>query len=152
MFIIYTNNVVNEHLHLYFGPSASLILFLKLISGRMNSINILESLGTICLHWQVSGSPLPKEKMIVISQCLTLWHAGLGHFTAKEAASLQGKLIHMSCIFPLIQPFLHPLSYFASFLLSYRARWAPLPHVRADLSKVSFILDHALDWVPLAPL
>ena len=47
MFIICTNNIVNGHLHLYFSPSANLILFLKIISDRMSSINILESLGTI---------------------------------------------------------------------------------------------------------
>ena len=107
----------------------------------------------IGFNWDLASRlvGLPKEKMIAISQCLSLWHAGSGCFTAKEVASLQSKLIHISCIFPLIQPFLCSLSYFASSFLSYRARRAPPPHVRADLSEVSFILDHAPEWMPLAP-
>jgi hypothetical protein len=39
--------VLNGHSTLYFGPPAGLILFSKIVPGRMSSINILESLWTI---------------------------------------------------------------------------------------------------------
>ena len=47
MFVTFVNNVLNGHSTLYFGPPAGLILFLKIVPGRMSSINILESLWTI---------------------------------------------------------------------------------------------------------
>jgi hypothetical protein len=47
MFVTYVNNVLNGHSTLYFGPPAGLILFLKIVPGRMSYINISESLWTI---------------------------------------------------------------------------------------------------------
>ena len=47
LFITYANNVLNGHSHMYFGLPAGLILFLKIIPGRMSTINIIESLETI---------------------------------------------------------------------------------------------------------
>ena len=64
--IIYTNNIINGHTHLYFGPSAGLILFLKIISGRMSSINILESL---VMH-QSFGCANPWESDMQIRKSL----------------------------------------------------------------------------------
>jgi hypothetical protein len=57
---------------------------------------------------------LPSHKLVAIQHLLALWHSDTSRFMTKESVSLHGKLINVSCIFPLIQPFLCSLSYFAS--------------------------------------
>lgn len=93
---------------------------------------------------------LPADKLSAIQQHLSAWLSDSSRFTANEAASLHGKLVHISCIFPLIRPFLRSLSYFTSSFISLKARRCPPPHVRADLGEVAFILIHAPRQVPLA--
>jgi hypothetical protein len=55
MFVTYANNVLNGHSTFYFGPPAGLILFLKIVPGRMSSINILESLSPIKINQELDG-------------------------------------------------------------------------------------------------
>jgi hypothetical protein len=47
---------------------------------------------------------LPSEKLVKILQLLDYWLQSGQSVSAKEAASLHGKLVHVSCIFPLIWP------------------------------------------------
>jgi len=49
---------------------------------------------------------LPSEKLTKILQLLDYWLQLGQSVSAKEAVSLHGKLVHISCIFPLIWPFL----------------------------------------------
>ena len=67
-----------------------------------------------------------------------------------DAASLHGKLVHISCIFPLIRPFLRGI---ATFALSYRNPRAKLhvpPTLLANLSWVQFIIKNLPNKMPLA--
>jgi hypothetical protein len=42
------------------------------------------------------------DRLVAVRQHLSVWQHQSSCFSAKEAASLHGKLIHISCIFPLI--------------------------------------------------
>jgi hypothetical protein len=64
---------------------------------------------------------------------------------------MHGKLIHVSCIFPLIWPFLHGLAHFP---LSFRSPCGKLqvpPPLYADLSWIQFVLQSLPNEIPLAP-
>jgi hypothetical protein len=56
---------------------------------------------------------LPLDKLTKSLSLLDQWQSPDNKFTAREAASLHGKLVHISCIFSLIRPFLHGISTFA---------------------------------------
>jgi len=62
----------------------------------------------IGFDWDLSTKSvsIPQEKLDHVVALLKTWVTSSSHFTAKEAASLHGKLVHLSCIFPLICPFL----------------------------------------------
>jgi hypothetical protein len=49
---------------------------------------------------------LPHEKLTKILQAMNCWLQPNWTVFARDAASMHGKLIHVSCIFPLIWPFL----------------------------------------------
>jgi hypothetical protein len=59
--------------------------------------------------------------------------------------------VHVSCIFPLIRPFLRSIAYFAQHFESPRARLPATPAVRADLSWIQFLILGLRNEVPLAP-
>ena len=77
---------------------------------------------------------LPLEKLSKTLLLLDQWLEPNIAFLAHDAASLHGKLVHISCIFPLIRPVLHGI---ATFVLSYRNPRTKLhvpPALLADLS------------------
>ena len=77
---------------------------------------------------------LPPEKLSKILSILGNWLVADGQFSAKEAASLHEKLVHISCIFPLIRPFLHSISGFVTSFTHPRSELRVPPGVHADLS------------------
>ena len=82
----------------------------------------------------------PPEKRSKMLTLIENWIEAEGTFLAREAASLHGKLVHLSCIFPLICPFLCSIASFSSSFLSPRAKLHATPPLWADLSWVRFIV------------
>jgi len=92
---------------------------------------------------------LPSDKLQKIQELIAHWLLGGASFTAKEAASLHGKLIHAGCIFPLIRPFLRSAALFAASFRSHRAHLFPPPAVRADLLWIQSLLQQLPNTVPI---
>ena len=107
----------------------------------------------IGFNWDLSTHSVsfPVEKCSKTLQLIKDWLKPNRTFLAREAASLQGKLIHMSCIFPLICPFLCSIASFAASFRSPQAKLHIPPPFAADLSWVRFIAQNLLNKMPLAP-
>jgi hypothetical protein len=93
---------------------------------------------------------LPPDKLTKTLSLLTQWLTPGERFIARDAASLHGKLVHISCIFPLIRPF---LSEIASFALSFkhpRAKLRVPPNLQADILWIQFIVKNLPNEMPLA--
>jgi hypothetical protein len=93
---------------------------------------------------------LLPEKLSKTLSLLVRWLTPGEKFLARDAASLHGKLVHISCIFPLIRPFLRGIAAFALNYNSPRAKLHTPPALRADLSWVQFIIKNLLNKMPLA--
>lgn len=65
---------------------------------------------------------LPAEKRTAILDLLRCWQLPTNRFSAHDAASLHGKLVHVACIYPLIRPFLKSASDFSTSFI-------PLAHI-----------------------
>lgn len=105
----------------------------------------------ISFNWNLCAHSVavPPKKLSQICSLLDQWLTQDTSFSAKEVASLHGMLVHISCVFPLIRPFLQSISRFAHHFKSCHARLQVTPLV-ADLSWV-WMLIHALpNEVPLA--
>jgi len=76
---------------------------------------------------------IPIDKLQRIRLLLHSWIEDGGKFSATEAASLHGRLVHISCIFPLIRPFLRSIAAFAANFQSHRAKLHPPSRVVSDL-------------------
>lgn len=94
---------------------------------------------------------LPTEKLEATIALITRWTLPAAHFSANDAASLHGKLVHISSIFRCIRPFLRSASRFAADLAQrkYRTTKAPTMDLLADLSWVRFILESSPNVLPL---
>ena len=84
-----------------------------------------------------------------ILQLLDYWLQSHQSVSAKEAASLHDKLVHVSCIFPLIWPFLHGVALFPLSFSTEKA--ASSPPLHANLSWVCFVIQSIPNEVPLVP-
>ena len=93
---------------------------------------------------------LPAEKLSKSLALLDTWLAPDGKFSAKDTASLHGKLVHISCIFPLIRPFLRGIAHFAHSFKSPLVKLPILPPLQADLSWVRFLVRSLPNEIPLA--
>ncbi|TFY75594.1 hypothetical protein EWM64_g8418 [Hericium alpestre] len=93
---------------------------------------------------------LPLDKLEHVQVLVASWRAPNAKFSASDAASLHGKLVHTSSIFPLIRPFLRALSHFASHFSSPRARLFPTKSLLADLSWIQDLLARLPNELPLA--
>ena len=107
----------------------------------------------IGFNWNLDSRTvaLPPEKLSKTLSLLTQWLTAGERFLAREAASLHGKLVHISCIFPLIRPFLRGVASFALSFISPRAKLLVPPPLQADLSWVQFIIKNLPNEIPLAP-
>lgn len=92
---------------------------------------------------------LPKEKLRAMQLLVKEWQHPGASFSAREAASLHGKLVHVSCIFPLIRPFLRSISLFSQNFTSPRAKLHATSSVQHDLSWIHFLLHQLPNAVPL---
>lgn len=93
---------------------------------------------------------LPKDKLKAVRALVAEWRTVGAKFSARDAARLHGKLVHISTIFPLIRPFLPSATHFARNFQSARASLHPTPALQADLSWVDYLLHRLPNEVPLA--
>ena len=106
----------------------------------------------IGFDWDLSSKSvsLPAEKLSAVQELLASWEMPGALFSEHCTASLHGKLIHISCIFPLIRPFLRSISKFATSFRSKRAKFPAPSSVRADISWIRYLLHHLPTSVPLS--
>lgn len=84
---------------------------------------------------------LPQEKRTKIITLIKSWRQKDFKALAHDAASLHGKLVHVSCIYHIIRPFLRSISYFASNFRSPRAHLNPPHPVTQDLKWILDLLE-----------
>ena len=100
--------------------------------------------------WRKRNVAIPKEKLAKTQILVAAWLKADAKFSMKGACSLHGKLVHVSCVFPLIRPFLRGLSTFAgNFFCSQRAQLTPSKGVIADLQWVVDLLCLLPNGIPL---
>lgn len=92
---------------------------------------------------------LPIEKFDAFIHLAEQWCEEGRRFTQKEALQLHGKLIHISCIFPLIRPFLRSIISFSSEFISTRAALHVPSKVAKDLSWVTSVARMMPPEIPL---
>ncbi len=92
----------------------------------------------------------PTDKLEAVLTLLGEWTAFGRCFSLREAASLHGKLVHTSTIFPLIRPFIRSTSKFASSFRSPRASLHVPDAVQADLNWIIELLRTLPNELPLA--
>ena len=92
---------------------------------------------------------IPEEKLAKTQALIAAWLETDARFTMRDACSLHGKLVHISCVFPLIRPFLRGLAAFAGNFRSSRARLTPSKGVIADLQWVVDLLHLLPNKIPL---
>lgn len=97
-------------------------------------------------HWCVS---LPETKVNAISELIDTWTEPDARFTTHDASSLHGKLVHTSCIFALIRPFLRSISQFAGSFRSPMAKLHSPPSLTADLNWIRNIIAASPNTMPL---
>ncbi|CAA7270073.1 unnamed protein product [Cyclocybe aegerita] len=102
-------------------------------------------------HLHTKSVSLPTEKVTKLKDTLQWWLTQGVRVLASEAASLHGKLIHISSIFRLIRPFLPALARFAQSFRSHRARLRPPPSVTGDIRWVLDLLNITPNEIPLMP-
>jgi hypothetical protein len=93
---------------------------------------------------------LPEEKVWAAQALLRKWLNKGSVFSAHDAASVHGKLVHISCIYKLIRPFLCSIAHFAQSFSSGRAKLTPPMAVTADMSWVDFIISISPNEISLA--
>lgn len=92
---------------------------------------------------------LPPEKLRRMRDLVCKWQQTGLLYCKREAESLHGKLVHVSCILPLIRPFLRSVSVFAGSFETARAKRPLPPSMIADLSWVAFLLVSLPNVLPL---
>ncbi len=93
---------------------------------------------------------LPHEKLISVLDLVVSWLKPGAKFSAKDAASLHGKLVHISTIFRIIHPFLRSAAHFATRFTSARAALFPPKSITADLKWVKELIMELPNSRPLA--
>lgn len=107
----------------------------------------------IGFDWDLPGRSvsLPADKLAAIHALLELWLADpISSFSSHDAASLHGKLVHCSSIFPLIRPFLPSISRFATSFTSARAHLHPPKPLITDLQWIQRLLHRLPNSLPLS--
>ncbi|TFY54469.1 hypothetical protein EVJ58_g8845 [Rhodofomes roseus] len=105
----------------------------------------------IGFDWDLDANAIgfPADKLSATQQLVRSWQVPRASFTAAEAASVHGKLVHAATIFPLIRPFLCSAAHFAQDYWHPRAHWHPPSLLIADLAWVSDLLAWLPPVVPL---
>ena len=93
---------------------------------------------------------LPEQKRARIDTLLADWVADDARFNAHDAASLHGKLVYTSSIYPLIRPFIRAASMFAHGFQSPRARLHPPRSLVNDIKRIHQLLIMLPPELPLS--
>jgi hypothetical protein len=103
----------------------------------------------IGLDWDLNQCSvlLPEEKLTKVKVKIQIWFEAGMQVTTHDSASLHGKLVYSSFVFPLIWPFLQLLMNFAQKFKSGRAKLAPPLSTLCDLLWVQ-PLQHILNMAP----
>ena len=92
--------------------------------------------------WDLSSKTVAlPDKVDAVLELIHRWSTKGQHFSSHEAASLHGKLVHVSCIFKLIRPSLWSLAHFSHGFHMSRGKLLPPQAVTADLSWIRFIIS-----------
>lgn len=102
-------------------------------------------------HLDEKAVSFPLEKSQKLQTLINHWLDPGARFTCKQASSLHGKLVHASCIYPLIRPFLLPIALFAARFTSPRAHLYPTNAVTSALSRIRTLLPLLPTKLPLSP-
>lgn len=95
----------------------------------------------------------PVDKLAAVILLIESWINTNGpKFSRHDAASLHGKLVHCSSIYPLIRPFLPSISRFSTSFISDRAHLRPPKSVLTDLQWIRTLLDHLPNSLPLSSM
>ncbi|KAF5382385.1 hypothetical protein D9757_009774 [Collybiopsis confluens] len=92
---------------------------------------------------------MPPVKLESVVEILKGWRIPGARFLESQALSLQGKLIHISCIYPLIRPFISSSGVFARLFRSSSAKLSVPNFVDADISWILWLLDILPNEMPL---
>jgi hypothetical protein len=92
---------------------------------------------------------LTDKKLEKVRKTLNNWRNEQMKFTAKEALGLHRQLVHISCIFPIVRPFLQSTIMFANSFQSPQSHLFPPSMLCHDLNWISFLLDHLPNIQPL---
>lgn len=105
----------------------------------------------IGFDWDLNSKSvtLPIEKLSSVQQLISHWLEDHARLLAHEAASLHGKWVRISWIFPLICPFLCPISHFELTFVSTRVSLHPMSSVHADPSWIKFLPHNMSNLSPL---
>jgi hypothetical protein len=90
-------------------------------------------------------------KLTKILQAMDCWLQPNWTVSTRDAASMHSKLVHVSCIFPLIWPFLHGLAHFPLSFRSPHGKLQVHPPLCANLSWIQSTLQSLPNEIPLAP-
>lgn len=93
---------------------------------------------------------LPPETLLKSLSLLEAWLAPSGTLSVWDATSLHRKLVHISCIFPLIRHFLHGIACFVHIFKSPLTKIPIFPPLQANLSWMNFIIRSVSNKIPLA--
>ena len=92
---------------------------------------------------------IPPNKLSWVLDLLNCWLTPDSSFSSRKTAGLHGKLVHLSCIFPLICPFLRSISLFLLQFKSFCTKLhVPLP-LAANLSWIHFLIHNLPNQMPL---
>ncbi|KAF5366868.1 hypothetical protein D9757_011918 [Collybiopsis confluens] len=92
---------------------------------------------------------MPPAKLESVVEILKGWRIPGARFSESQALSLQGKLIHISCIYPLIRPFISSSGVFARSFRSSSAKLSVPNFVDADISWILWLLEILPNEMPL---
>jgi hypothetical protein len=87
------------------------------IPWSIEKLRLLASIQRyIGFNWHLDSKlvSIPLEKVARLQELLQSWLSPNVRMSAHDAASIHGKLVHISCIFMLICPFLRSLAIFSA--------------------------------------
>jgi len=100
-------------------------------------------------HLVTRAVSIPLEKLERIQALIQQWLTAGFKASARDAASLHGKLVHIAGIYYFLRPFLRSIALFPNHFHSTRAHLYPPPLVLADLRWILDLIDIAPNSYPL---
>jgi hypothetical protein len=93
---------------------------------------------------------LPDDKREAALTLIAKWLSPQSRFTQADTVSFHGKMIRISCIFPLIRPFLKSITTFSSSFRSQHAKLHPPCELADDLTWIRYLVLSLPNEVPVS--